>query len=1075
MDKQSSVLKTQSSKVVMLLFALFAILLDTKAQTVTGNVKDATGEPLIGVTVQVKGQKGGAVTDIDGNFSLEAAQGSTLVFSYIGYQSQEAKFTGEPLDITMKEDNATLNEVVVVGYGTMKRSDITGSTVSVSADDISKSVSTSLDQALQGRAAGVQVTQNSGTPGGGISVSIRGTNSLNGNEPLYIIDGIAVQGQTGNQAGGDGMNNTNALSGINPADIVSMEVLKDASATAIYGSRASNGVVIITTKRGQANTTKVSYDGSVGWQTMPKKLDVLDLSEYAQFYNERADILGYGEREEFKNPSILGKGTDWQDEIFRTALMQNHQVSVSGGSDKIRYAASGGYLDQKGVVLGSGFRRATARVNLDVDAAKWLSFGVSSSLSTYKQTNTIEKSNVNSLDDNVLMIAVRQYPDVPVRNADGTFGYVDKSKYDTGGTPISNPVSDALTRERYNRGTDVGINAFADVKFYKDLTLRVEYGQSLNFNKTYAFVPFYDFGTYVQQSSGSRDASQSKYYSFKTYLTYNHTWGKHSFNAMVGHEAQESRWENLNASRDGYKFNSVHELSSGDASTAKNGSGVSENSIESYYSRINYNFDNRYLLTTTMRADGSSAFGPSNRWGYFPSVALAWRATEEKFLKDVKWLNNLKLRFGWGLVGNQNAGNYAYGATMATVSTIWGTGYYMGNFPNSNLKWEKTNSYNAGIDLSVFNNRIEFIFDAYIKKTDNLLMHSPLPSYVIGSTNTDDALITSPWINVGAMQNKGFEFTLNTIPVTNKNFEWRSNITFSLNRNKITKLYTEDAAIAGNIGGQLHTYTTVGNPVGQFYGYKCKGIFSSIEDFYLKDKNGDYLYDKNGNHRYVAIPEGQSIKESEVWYGDYIWEDLNGDGVINEQDRTFIGDPNPSFTFGFTNSFTYKNFDLSIFVNGSVGNDVYNYMNERLTNPYDLTGKLAINKDYARVALIDPNGGHTLDNMCVTNPTTARVQRITTSSANTNNRVSDRFVEDGSYLRIKNITLGYTLPQSLVKKIQLSNIRVYVSLQNLFTFTGYDGYDPEIGAYNQDVKLQGIDFARYPSQKIYTVGISINY
>lgn len=1059
-----------------LLLLLLLLAIGADAQTASGTVKDTSGEPLIGVTVSVKGQKAGAVTDFDGNFNIDAAQGSTLLFSYIGYQPQEVKYLGTPLSVTMKEDNAMLNEVVVVGYGTMKRSDITGSTVSVTADDMKKSVATSLDQALQGRAAGVQVTQNSGTPGGGISVSIRGTNSLNGNEPLYIIDGIAVQGQTGdNGAGGDKMGNTNALSGINPADIVSMEVLKDASATAIYGSRASNGVVIITTKRGQANTTKVSYDGSVGWQTMPKKLGVLNLREYAQFYNERAAILGYGEREEFANPSILGEGTDWQDEIFRTALMHNHQVSLSGGTDKVRYAASGGYLGQDGIVLGSDFNRATARVNLDVDAAKWLSFGINSSLSTYKQTNTIEKTNVNSLDDNVLMIAVKQYPDVPVRNADGTFGYVDKSKYDTGGTPISNPVSDALTRERYNKGTDVSFNAFGDIKFYRDLTLHVEYGQSLNFNKTYAFVPFYDFGTYVQQSSGSRDASQSRYSSFKTYLTYNHSWGSHSLNVMAGHEAQESRWENLNASRDSYKFNSVHELGSGDASTAKNGSGVSENAIESYYGRLNYNISDRYLLTATMRADGSSAFGPNNRWGYFPSVALAWRASQETFLKDVSWLNNLKLRLGWGLVGNQNAGNYAYGATMATVSTIWGAGYYMSNFSNSNLKWEKTNSYNVGIDLSLLRNRVELIFDAYVKKTDNLLMHAPLPSYVVGSTDTSSGLITSPWVNVGAMQNKGFEFTLNTVPVSTKAIEWRSAITFSLNRNKVTQLYTDDAAIAGNIGGQLHTYTTVGNPVGQFYGYKSKGIFSSEDDFYLKDKNGDYMYDKDGSRRMVAIPEGQNVKEGEVWYGDYIWEDLNGDGVINEKDRTYIGNPNPDFTFGFTNTLTYRGFDLSVFINGSVGNDVYNYMNERLTNPYDLTGKLSINKDYARVELIDPNGSRTLQNMHVSNAATARVQRITTSSANTNNRVSDRFVEDGSYLRVKNITLGYTLPSAWVKRLQLSNVRIYASLQNLFTITGYSGYDPEIGAYNQDVKLQGIDFARYPSQKIYTVGISINY
>lgn len=1054
-----------------LMIALVMLVCGTaSAATIRGTVtSQADGEPLIGASVLVKGTKTGAATDLDGNFSIVAEIGQTLEVSYIGYETRRVKITSSQVKIELAENSSVLDEVVVVGYGTMKRSDITGSTVSMSGDEIKKTGALSLDQALQGKAAGVQVTTNSGTPGGGISVAIRGTNSLNGNEPLYVIDGVAVEGQTNG--------NSSALSSINPSDIVNMEVLKDASATAIYGSRASNGVVLITTRKGEANTMRVTYEGSVGWQQLPKKIDVLNLSEYAAFYNKRAEVLGYGEREEFRNPAILGEGTDWQDEIFRTALMHTHNLSLTGGTEKVSYAVSGSYLNQDGIVLGSGFERFTGRINLDVNMAKWLRFGVNSSLATRRQENTIEKNSVNSMDDNVLMIAVRQYPEVPVRNADGTFGFVDKSKIDTGGTPLSNPVSDALTRERYTKGTDVFVNGYLDIIPYKDLTIRVEYGRSLAFSKEYAFTPFYDFGTYTQQSDGSRNQSQSDYMSFKTYVTYMHTWNNmHSFNAMLGHESQKSRWESLSASRSGYKFNSVHELPSGDAATAKNSSGVSETAIESYFGRVNYGFDSRYLLTATLRADGSSAFGPNNRWGWFPSVAAAWRVSNEKFMEPAgSWLNNLKLRLGWGLVGNQNAGSYAYGAPISTVGTVWGPGYYQSRFSNSDLKWERTKSWNVGIDFAVLNNRIEFIVDAYYKKTDNLLMDAPLPSYVTGGTTPDQSILAAPWVNVGAMENKGFEFTLNTIPVTNRNFTWASNITFSLNRNKITKLYTESSSINGILGNQIHTMSTVGNPVGQFYGYVLDGMFTTAEDFYLKDKNGNYMYDAAGNRRTVAIPEGKSIKEGEIWLGDYKWKDINGDGVINEQDRTFIGNPEPKFTFGWTNNFTYKDFDLSFFLTGAVGGKVYNYMEEMNANPYNMTGQLVKNGDFAQLGLYDSNGERTLENMYVTNPDQAKVQRITASDANTNNRVSNRFVEDGTYIRLKNLSIGYSLPKNLLRKIHMSQIRVYATFQNLFTITKYKGYDPEIGAYNQNVKLQGIDFARYPSQRIYTIGLTLSY
>ena len=1042
---------------MLLVWMMFCLAFEVQAQTsATGIVKDATGEPLIGVTVVVKGQKGGTVTDFDGNFSVTAKSGDVLVFSYIGCKTQEVKYIGKPLEVTMKDDNTFLDEVVVVGYGTMKRSDITGSTVSVTGDKLKKTIATSVDQALQGKAAGVAVSTNSGAPGGGISVSIRGTNSLNGNEPLYIIDGIAISGQT------DG--NFSALSTINPGDIVSMEILKDASATAIYGSRASNGVVIIKTKQGEAGKTRLSYEDYLGIQTIPRFLDMMNLQEFARFYNARVELLGWGERSEFADPDILGPGTDWQKEIFQTALMHNHSVSVSGGQNDTKFAVTGSYTNQDGIAIGTSFNRFTVRANLETKVAKWMTVGLNSSLARYKRENSIE----NDYDYDgvgVIRTALRQFPEVPVRNPDGSYGVVAQNQT---GTYYSNPVADAMMKENYRKGLDASVNVWASIDPLPGLNLRVEYGTNYGYQNRYKYTPVYDYEYFTQASSGERGSSNSRYSSFKTYATYSKKIKEHSFSLMLGHETQDGSHEDLSGSRTGYKFNSVHELPAGDSSTAKNSSSVGEYAIESYFGRLNYNFGERYLLTTTLRADGSSSFGPNNRWGYFPSVALAWRASQESFLKDVSWLSNLKLRLGWGLVGNQGAGNYAYGATMGAIPTVWGTGYVQSSYPNDNLKWEKTNSWNAGLDISLFKNHIELIVDAYYKKTDNMLVQATLPSYAVGA-------ISAPWVNVGAMENKGFEFTLNTVNITNKDLTWQTGITFSLNRNKVTELYTETATLPGTLDGKLYTMTTVGNPVGQFYGYKVKGMFTTEDDFYAKDKNGDYLLDEKGNRKFVALPTGKTVKENEIWYGDYIWEDLNSDGVIDEQDRTNIGNPHPQFTFGVNNTVSWKNFDLTVFINGSVGNKIYNYLVQEHAMPTNNSGMMAICNDYARVELIDATGERILSNMHVTNATTAQVQRITPYNANDNNRQSDRFVENGSYLRMKNIALGYTLPRKWLQKVDIESLRVYCNIQNAFTITGYDGYDPEIGSYNQNVKLTGIDFARYPSQRIYTFGLNVNF
>lgn len=1042
------------SEVIVTLCLLFSAsampAIAASSVSVSGTVvSQGSDEPLIGVSVRIKGSQRGVATDVDGKYALEAKEGDVLLFSYIGYQPVEVTVDRNVINVTMQEDYMKLNDVVVVGYGTMKRSDITGSVVSVGADDIKKTVITSVDQALQGRAAGVQVTQNSGAPGGGISVSIRGTNSLNGNEPLYVVDGVAIDGQTNG--------NNSALSNINPSDIISLEILKDASATAIYGSRASNGVVLITTRRGEAGKTRISYEGYYALQQIPKRLETMNLREYAELYNERVQILGWGERTEFADPSILGDGTDWQKEIFNDAGMWNHQVSVSGGTDATKFLISGSYTSQDGIAVGSNFNRFTTRINVDTKVGKWLELGAQSSFARTKRNNTIDENNV-------ILTALRQLPEVPAKNPDGSWGYQENNQL---GIYYTNPLADAMTRENENKGTQAIFNAYANIIILPGLTARVEYGGVYDHGNYYFFQPAMTLGQFKQTSLSRRSSSNSRYTSFKQYITYIKDFGKNSLNVMAGHESQESSWENLSAERSGYLFNNVHSINVGDMKTATNGSGSGSFAIESYYGRINYNFDNRYLFTATLRADGTSTFGPDNRWGWFPSAALAWRIKNESFLKNVEWISDVKLRLGVGIVGNQNAGNYAYGATMSSVATAWGTGFYPGNFSNNKLKWEETHSYNVGFDLALFNNRVEFIFDAYLKNTDNLLMQASLPAYISG-------VIASPWVNTGKMRNKGFEFTLNTVNISNREFSWTSNLTFSLNRNKILKLYTESAGIQGKIGGNTFTYTTVGNPVAQFYGYQVIGMFEKESDFYMKDANGEFILDADGNRSFVAIPENKEISENTgVWYGDYIYADLNGDGVINEQDRTYIGNPEPKFTLGFNNTFNWKGIDLNIFLTASVGNDGYNYLLQEQSNPYDRWVTLSSVRDYAHVALIDPEGPRTLENMYVPNPG-AGTYRIDQAASNQNSRTSNIYVEDASYLRIKNVSVGYTLPSSFTRRFSVQSLRIYCNIQNLHTFSKYKGYDPEIGSYNQNVLLRGVDYARYPSQRMFTFGLNIS-
>ena len=655
-----------------LLFLLCLIPLWAFSQNITvkGVVKDATGESVIGASVVQKGTSNGIITDIDGNFTLNVPSNSTIVISFVGYKTQEIPVAGKTqINVTMKEDTEMLDEVVVVGYGQMKRSDLTGSVVSVNDQAIKKSVPTSIDQVLQGRAAGVQIQANSGTPGASTSIRIRGINSLNAtNQPIFVIDGVVVDSATDDE-------NSNPLSSINPSDIVSMDVLKDASATAIYGSRASNGVIMITTKRGQAGEATVTYDGYAGWQEMPKQLDMLNLRQYAQHHNDRSALGLVEQSSSFVRPDLLGEGTNWQDELFSKAFMTSHNISVSGGNNKTTYAFSGGFLDQDGIALGSSFRRLSLRANIDTEIKSWLRGGVNFSFAESKQ-------NVGT-DNNTIMSALIQQPTVAVTSPDGSFDGPDDVWMP------ENPVGLASIRTNNNRKTNFRFNTYLEANLLKGLTFKTELSADWNFNNYYYYQPDYQFGIKTSDTRTSRwTKTNTKYWSWRNILTYNNTFAeKHNINVMVGQEMSHSNWETQVGTATGFLSNTTPDLSAGDVTTSTTTGSRVVNSIASFFGRAFYSFDERYLLTATIRRDGSSKFAKGNKWGWFPAVALAWRASQESFLRNNAIINNLKLRAGWGATGNQNVSDYAYMALLSYKTTPWGTGVLTGNTANPDLTW----------------------------------------------------------------------------------------------------------------------------------------------------------------------------------------------------------------------------------------------------------------------------------------------------------------------------------------------------------------------------------------------------
>lgn len=1052
---------------------------------VTGNVTDSqTSTAIPGVNVVVKGTSNGAVTDSNGNYTLDVPSNETiLIFSFIGFESHEVTVGSDSsIDVVLTTEALGLDEVVVVGYGTMKKSDLTGAVVSVSGEVLRNTISTNIDQALQGRIAGVQVTQNSGQPGGAASIRIRGANSITGSsEPLYVVDGIPFQGDGASVSGFDwsgganGQNRVNPLSTINPNDIESIEVLKDASATAIYGARAANGVVLITTKRGKKGQSKISYNGYYAVQSLQKKLDMMDFPEYAEYRVQIDNELNQTPNERYLDPSILGPGTDWQDEIFRSAGMQSHQVTVSGGTDKSSYVVSGGFFDQDGIIINSNFQRFTTRMNFDHQVNDWIKVGASMSYA-----NTDEIITLNDGGDGVIQNALKMQPDLPVRNMDGEFSGPESNV-----SGISyNPVGLALLRTNTLARERMMSNFYADMNIVKNFILRSEVGFDDNHSLNKAFNPTFDWGRISNNVNSLRQREESSFFwIWKNYLTYSTTINEvHNLTAMVGTEAQKSEWRGSTVTKYNFSSNDIQELREGDdtgtpSTTTDGWKGAS--SITSYFGRFNYNYDSRYLATFTLRADGSSKFGSNNRWGYFPSGSVAWRMSEEGFMSDSELFSNLKIRFGYGEVGNQAIGDYLYGSSMQSFASYFGTAYRNEKIANPNLKWEATRQYNLGVDLGLFNGAVDLTVDLYKKFTTDMLLQLSVPSYLGGTDSRD---IQAPIANIGKMENKGIDISLTSYNMKRNKFSWNTNFTFSLNRNLVKELEAENATQWGELYWysefQTATMTRAGYPIGVFYGYTADGIFENEEDILthaVQVVDQSTISDSN--------PNGVNLvdRRDGAWIGDMKFRDISGpngvpDGVIDTHDQTVIGDPNPDFTGGLNNSFNYGPFNLSIYLTGAYGADILNYQRveiEGMTSIYNNQSNDVANR--ARYAYHDPSGSETDPaNVYLMNPGTD-IPRFATNDNNRNNRMSTRFIEDGSYLRLQNISVSYTLPSTWTRKAKMEKVRVYINAQNIYTFTNYSGYDPEIGAFNQDARRQNIDMGRYPSPRIVTMGIDVDF
>jgi TonB-linked SusC/RagA family outer membrane protein len=1000
---------------------------DAPKKNVSGKVLDEAGTGLPGVSVVVKGTQSGTTTNTEGEFTLDLPENAAqiLIFSFVGYTTKEVPVGNQNvLTVNMAPEDRSLQEIVVVGYGQVRKSDLTGSVTTIPVDEIKKVAVTSMDQALQGRAAGVQITQNSGAPGGATTIRIRGGNSIQGdNEPLYVIDGIPFKNETSNTG-----SSFNVLSTLNPSDIESMAILKDASSTAIYGSRGANGVVIITTKRGKAGKSTVSLDAYYGVQQVRRKYPVLNAREYAAFVNDANTNEGRNPVYTPQQVEAFGQGTDWQDEIYRTAPMYNYQLSMSGGDEKTQYAISGGYFKQKGIVTNSDFDRYSFRVNLDRKLTDKIKIG--NSLTVNRTVSNQSRTDGSLGGAGLVTMAALQFPPIlPVYNPDGTYLMNNPALNFTADNPA------ALARESKNKNTAYRVfgNVFGEYQILEGLSFKVIMGIDGIIQKQNSYLPRSVSSGLSQGGVGGISNGQSITWLNENLLTYTKTFNKnHNLTALVGYTQQVNNSEsNYAASRNFVNDNlGTGNLGSGSVALVPT-SGIGTWGLESYLGRLNYGYNEKYLLTASFRADGSSRFGANKRYGFFPSMALAWRASEENFVRNIKSISDLKVRATIGSTGNQDGiGNYPAYSLLSTQNYVLGnivsTGIGPNQIANPDLSWETTTQSDIGIDLGLFGNRITVTADAYLKRTKNLLLNVTIPS---------TSGFSSAIKNLGKVENKGFELSITSYNIEGA-FKWKTDFNYAINRNKVLDIGGAPQIFAGDVANIAQNVNSgiirVGEPLGSFYGYVTDGLYQSTEEL-------------------TALVDGSARKP-----GDRRYKDLNGDKKIDDNDRTIIGRAQPKFIGGISNTFSYKGLDLTVFFQGVYGNQILNA--NRFELEY-LNGTTNQSRDM-------------LNRWTPTNTNTDIPRASTTRPAN---RISTRQMEDGSYLRLKNVQLAYNLPAKLTKPLHVQGIRFYVTAQNYFTWTKYSGYDPEVNRFGQDSRSQGFDYASYPAAKTLIFGLNVSF
>jgi TonB-linked SusC/RagA family outer membrane protein len=1050
--------------VASIFFATRIVAQQANARTIQGKVvATGTGSPIVGATITVMGTRNAVTSDGSGNFSIQAQTGETLVVSFVGYAQKQTKVANgqNTMNFQLSEDFSHLQDVVVVGYGKTKKSDLSSAVNTISSTDLQKTVNVTLDEALQGKSPNVYVSQTSGAPGAGASVIIRGISTVTGNyQPLYVIDGVQIRPSA--PAGGAYNQNSqgNELAGINPDDIDNISVLQGPAATSIYGSAGANGVVMITTKQGKAGATRVNATELQTLQERPKELPVMNLQQYA-IYIQKLQKLGLvgSEPAELGDPTILGHGTDWQHELFRSTQLQKHSLSISGGNDKSNFYFSGDYLNQDGIALGSGFNRGSVRINLTNQATKWLKFGTNLSAFTTKE-------KLNTYQGNLINIALGQNPTIPAKNPDGSFGGPSLAQAQYSNT---NPLAPALLNNNYNTSFGIigGINL--DITPFKNLVWHSEVNGNYTFTNNYTFNPSYTVGAYVNpNTTGGRGSGNNYWLSLNTRLQYDYNIDKHAITAMIGHEAQYYAYNGFSANGQGYSTNSIQELSVASAIINLPSSYRGDGATESYFGRLNYTYDNKYIAQFVVRRDGSSNFGPNNRFGTFPAVSVAWKISEESFMKSLTFLNDLKLRGEYGISGNAGSGGAIY-SNLYPSATVWGSGFLPANFPNPDLKWEQDKSFNVGLDMHMYNNRVEIIADAYRKDITNLILSASGPEYLGGYLSGGyGGQLSWPKQNYGSMYNKGFGVTVNTVNISRKDFQWKTGINFSMDRNKITKLTSTifTQYYSSTNSRQAEFVTEEGQPISMITGYIAEGLFADYKDIQ--------------NHAVQTGPLGSPkvidpVKGS--WVGDIKFKDIDTNGVVDNNDRTIIGNPWPKFSYNFTTNFTYKGFELNLFFAGVSGNQLLNltrYQNETLplgVGPYSNHFVNATN--FAVPSSVDPADALTAT---LTNPG-YNIQRPTGSDANGSVRLSQWNIENGSYLKLKNARISYRVPSKLLASTHvIRGALATFQVQNVFTITKYTGYDPEVGMYTYGgVNLVGLDEGRYPSTRSYSFSISLDF